>query len=69
MSLIVHGSMNALGTLDEPITFRGDRLDYILNDILPYDRTPGLWGGITFKADSYGKVWDYVIIRNGTSGV
>ncbi|MFS2884455.1 hypothetical protein [Parabacteroides distasonis] len=68
-SLIVHGSMNALGTLDEPITFRGDRLDYILNDILPYDRTPGQWGGITFKADSYGNVWDNVIVRNGTSGV
>ena len=68
-SLIVLGWMNALGTLDEPITFRGDRLDYILNDILPYDRTPGQWGGITFKADSYGNVWDNVIVRNGTSGV
>lgn len=68
-NLIVHGSMNALGTLDEPITFRGDRLDYILNDLLPYDRTPGQWGGIIFKADSYGNVWDNVIVRNGTSGV
>ncbi|WP_165155174.1 hypothetical protein [Parabacteroides sp. ZJ-118] len=68
-SLIVHGSMNASGTLDEPITFRGDRLDYILDDLLPYDRTPGQWGGITFKADSYGNVWDNVIVRNGTSGV
>lgn len=67
--LIVHGSMNASGTLDEPITFRGDRLDYILNDLLPYDRTPGQWGGITFKADSYGNVWEHVIVRNGTSGV
>ncbi len=68
-NLIVLGSMNASGTLEEPITFRGDRLDYILNDILPYDRTPGQWGGITFKAESHGNVWDNVIVRNGTSGV
>ncbi|WP_297908675.1 right-handed parallel beta-helix repeat-containing protein [uncultured Parabacteroides sp.] len=68
-NLVVHGSMNALGTLDEPITFRGDRLDYILNDILPYDRTPGQWGGIIFKANSHGNVWDNVIVRNGTSGI
>ena len=68
-NLIVHGSMNAVGTLDEPITFRGDRLDYILNDVLPYDRTPGQWGGITFASESYDNVWDHVIVRNGSTGI
>lgn len=68
-NLIVHGSMNASGSIEHPITFRGDRLDYILNDILPYDRTPGQWGGIRFTAESFGNVWENVIVRNGTSGV
>lgn len=68
-NVIVHGSMNASGTLEEPITFRGDRLDYILNDILPYDRTPGQWGGIVFKSESYNNVWDHVIARNGETGI
>lgn len=68
-NIVVYGTVNALGTKDKPITFRGDRLDYILNDILPYDRTPGQWGGVFFKADSYGNVWDNVIVRNGTTGI
>ncbi len=68
-NLIVHGSVKAIGTIDKPITFRGDRLDYILNDVLPYDRTPGQWGGIIFKPESFENVWDNVIVRNGTSGV
>lgn len=68
-NIVVYGTINALGTKDEPITFRGDRLDYILNDLLPYDRTPGQWGGIFFKTESYGNVWDNVIVRNGTTGI
>lgn len=68
-NIVVYGTINALGTKDKPITFRGDRLDYILNEILPYDRTPGQWGGIFLKADSYGNVWDHVIVRNGSTGV
>ena len=68
-NLIVHGTMLAQGTLEQPITFRGDRLDYILNDILPYDRTPGQWGGICLKPESYGNVWSYVEMRNATTGL
>ncbi len=67
--IIVNGQLNSCGTLDEPVTFRGDRLDFILDDVLPYDRTPGQWGGIYLKDGSFGNVISHTIIRNGTQGV
>lgn len=68
-NIINHGSIHAAGTADSPITFRGDRLDFIMNDILPYDRTPGQWGGIFFRSESYGNVMNHTIVRNGTTGL
>jgi hypothetical protein len=56
------------GALGEPVTFRGDRLDELLTD-LPYDRISGLWNGLCFKAESYGNVMDYVIVRNSAEGI
>lgn len=66
---IVHGSIQAVGTLEAPILFRGDRLDDILENTLSYNNTPGQWGGIFLKADSYDNRWEHVVIRSGTSGV
>lgn len=66
--MIVYGSMETQGTQDKPVTFRGDRLDNLL-DKLPYDRTPGLWGGITFKASSFNNSMNHTIIRNGQTGL
>ncbi|MDL2265789.1 hypothetical protein LJC57_07490 [Parabacteroides sp. OttesenSCG-928-G07] len=68
-NIITYGSLKALGTLDSPIVFRGDRLDFVLNDRLLYDRTPGQWGSILFKSDSYENEFDHVIVRNGTNGL
>ena len=42
--VITYGTLLAKGTRENPIVFRGDRPDFILNDILPYDRTPSQWG-------------------------
>ena len=67
-SMVVYGSMQAKGTREAPITIRGDRLDNLLTD-LPYDRTPGLWGGIFFQPTSFDNLWEHVIVRDGTSGV
>lgn len=67
--IISKGTIIANGTIEKPITFRGDRLDFILNDLLPYDRTPGQWEGITFKPESYGNVFNNVIVRNGNNGI
>ncbi|MDR1455988.1 MAG: hypothetical protein LBJ01_10085 [Tannerella sp.] len=69
-SLIVAGTLRAKGTREEPVLFRGDRLDYIYAEIvLPYDRIPGQWRGIYFAPASFGNELDHVIIRNGFSGL
>jgi hypothetical protein len=70
-NLIVYGTIKAKGTQEKPIIFRGDRLDYIpTSDIqLSYDLIPGQWGGITFNATSFENEFDYVIARNGSSGL
>lgn len=67
--VVVDGTLIAEGTRENPITFRGDRLDFILDDQLPYDRTPGQWDGIVFRAESFGNVLEYATVRNGSSGI
>ena len=67
--LIVNGRLNSCGSIEQPITFRGDRLDFILDDVLPYDRTPGQWGGIYLRNESFGNLVSHTIIRNGTQGI
>lgn len=67
--IIVEGTVIANGTREKPIVFRGDRLDFILNDLLPYDRTPGQWEGITFRGESFDNVFNNVIVRNGNNGI
>ena len=68
-NVVNHGTLIAEGTSDKPIIFRGDRLDFILNDVLPYDRTPSPWGGIFFCPESFNNRFEHVIVRNGTTGI
>ncbi|MDF9829181.1 hypothetical protein [Parabacteroides sp. PF5-6] len=68
-NVVVYGTLSTHGSEDAPVLFRGDRLDFILNDLLPYDRTPGQWGGVFFMAESFGNRLDHTIIRNGTTGI
>ncbi len=68
-NIINYGTIKAIGTLEKPIVFRGDRLDFILNDVLPYDRTPAQWGGFFFRPESFDNRIEHVIIRNGTTGL
>ncbi|MDR2042155.1 MAG: hypothetical protein LBP98_07560 [Tannerella sp.] len=69
-SLIVAGTLRVNGTQEEPVLFRGDRLDYIYAEIvLPYDRVPGQWRGIYFTPASFDNELNHVIIRNGLSGL
>ena len=59
----VKGNIKAKGSLSQPIVFRGDRLDYLIN--IPYDRVPGRWDGMWFASTSYDNEFEYVHIRNG----
>ncbi len=67
-NIIVRGTMVAKGSRKQPITFRGDRLDKIIED-LPYDRAPAQWGGIFFEPNSYNNEMDWVNVRNGKTGI
>jgi hypothetical protein len=67
--IIVYGTLTAEGTRDAPVTFRGDRLDDILEDVLPYDLEPAQWGGIFFRPESYNNRMEHTIVRNGTTGI
>lgn len=69
-SLIVSGTLKAIGTRERPIVFRGDRLDSIYANVtLAYDRIPGQWNGIYFRASSFENEFEQVIVRNSTSGL
>jgi hypothetical protein len=69
-SLTVAGTLRALGTREEPVIFRGDRLDEIALDVpLLYDRIPGQWQGIRFTGTSFENEFNHVIVRNGFSGL
>ena len=64
----VYGQLICNGTTDEPIIFRGDRTDRILS-YLPYDRTDGMWGGITLHSESKNNLFDNVDIHSGSYGI
>lgn len=66
--LRVEGTLAAQGTLAEPITLRGDRLDYMF-PLQPYDRIPGQWGGVTFTSTSYGNILNFCNIHSGSYGL
>lgn len=68
--MTIEGRINAVGTISEPIIFRGDRMDNLFeNPPLPYDRIPGQWYGIKITSDSYENHFENVKIKNGTYGV
>lgn len=76
-SLFVLGSLKALGSMDNLITFQGDRLETF------YEDKPGQWGaytylengatyvfgGIHFLPGSFENEIDYAIIKNANKGI
>lgn len=64
----VHGRVVAQGTLEKPVTFRGDRTDHIF-DYLPYDHLPGRWQGIIIAPESMGNQMDYIDLHSGSYGI
>lgn len=67
--VLINGRINAVGTIAEPVIFRGDRLDNLYQSgNVPFDRVPGQWGGIEVAADSYDNNFENVRIRNAIYG-
>jgi hypothetical protein len=61
--LVVNGSLQAEGTLENPIIFTNDRLDE------PFVSAAGQWGGIVFLEDSKDNYFKHTTIKNALFGV
>lgn len=62
--LYITGTLRAIGTLEEPIVFQGDRIDRKVF-VGSHSEIPGEWGGLYFSSTSKNNIIDYAIIRNG----
>ena len=62
------GKMIANGTADEPVTFRGDRLDRIVGET-SFDIMSGQWGGIIFTPPTMGNILKHVIMKGSSIGM
>lgn len=67
-SLLVHGNLQVDGTLEHPVTLRGDRLDRMFS-YLPYDRLDNQWGGIYLSPSCGGCDMNYADIHSGNFGI
>lgn len=61
--IIVAGTLNVQGNKDNPVVFRGDRLEHA------YDEEPGQWYGIRFLPKSQNNFIEHAIIKNGIVGI
>jgi hypothetical protein len=66
--LRVYGRILAQGTLEEPVQFRGDRLDKVIPRF-PYDFYPGQWGYIHLTSQSSGNEFEYADIHGAYYGI
>ncbi len=60
---IIDGTLQALGTKSDSITFLGDRLDIDYRDL------PASWPGIYFRTNSKNNLLRYAIIKNAFQGI
>ncbi len=61
--MYIMGTMLANGSHDEPILFRGDRLEHW------YDDVPGQWDGIYFVMGSKDNTMNYCEVKNAIIGI
>ena len=62
------GQMLANGTAEEPITFRGDRLDRVVGST-SFDIMSGQWEGIIFTPPTMNNVLQHVIMKGSSIGM
>ena len=69
-NLIVYGNLRAEGTLDQPITMRGDRLDKLkFATPFPYNTVSGQWGGVYLLWNGGKHVLKHVNMNSGYVGI
>jgi len=69
-NLIVYGNLNAIGTAEKPITFRGDRLDKIkFSTPFPYNNVAGQWDGVYLLGNNGNHIFRYVNMNSGYVGI
>lgn len=64
----VYGHINANGTIEKPVVFRGARTDRMF-DYLFYDNTPSRWKGINIHKGSDNNVFSNCDIHSGRWGI
>ncbi|MCF8370566.1 MAG: hypothetical protein K9H64_03015 [Bacteroidales bacterium] len=62
-SLYVLGTLIVKGSVNNPVVFQGDRLEYM------YDDVPGQWGYIHLVSGSHDNEIDYAVIKNAIIGI
>ncbi len=66
--LDIYGRLEARGSMEKPVIFRGDRMDHMF-DYLLYDNTPNRWEGIRIREGSQGNVFSFCDIHSGRYGI
>lgn len=64
----IYGSLQANGTVDNPVVFRGHRTDNLFEDT-PYDKVPGQWGVLSLHSTSFDNYLKHTHIRNALIGL
>ncbi len=64
----VAGMLRAMGTQEQPIIMRGDRLDHVVGDI-DFDIMSGQWGGLIFPPTSSNNILQYVDMHSSSIGI
>lgn len=65
----VKGQLSAVGSIDNPVVFRGDRTDRLFSDVLYDNGVTGQWNGITVDSLSFNNVFENVRVRNSFHGI
>jgi hypothetical protein len=65
---LIDGTLKSNGTQENPVTFRGDRLNRF-SSFISYDNIPAQWDGLFFGTSSFGNELHFTLIRNGISGL
>ena len=65
----IEGKIISNGTVDAPVTFRGDRLDDVIAKKASYDIMSAQWAGIRFAPASTGNVFNHTLVRNTSMGI